>query len=98
MTRSIKWSDDADAKLQDCFASTEWNMFRDSSDGIERYTASVIGFIIKCIDDIIPTVTIRTYPNQKPCLKGNIHTELKARAATFKKWDLEAYKKSRYAL
>ena len=37
VTRSIrKWSDDADAKLQDCFASTDWNMFRDSSDGIEE--------------------------------------------------------------
>jgi hypothetical protein len=35
-----KWSDDADAKLQDCFASTDWNMFRDSSNGIEEYTTS----------------------------------------------------------
>jgi hypothetical protein len=39
--RSIKkWSEEADAKLQDCFASTDWNMFRDSSDGIEDYTVS----------------------------------------------------------
>jgi hypothetical protein len=46
VTRSIKnWSDEADAKLQDCFASTDWNMFWDSSDGIEEYTTSVIGFI-----------------------------------------------------
>ena len=30
VTRSIqKWSDDADATLQDSFASTDWNMFRD---------------------------------------------------------------------
>ena len=37
VTRSIKkWSDEADAKLQDCFASTDWNMFRDSSDGSEE--------------------------------------------------------------
>ena len=36
VTHSIrKWSDDADAKLQDCYPSTDWNMFRDSSDGIE---------------------------------------------------------------
>jgi hypothetical protein len=28
VTRSIRrWSDDVDAKLQDCFASTDWNMF-----------------------------------------------------------------------
>ena len=46
MTRSIKkWSDEADAKLQDCFAITDWNMFRDSSDGLEEYTTSVTGFI-----------------------------------------------------
>ena len=93
MTRSIKkWSDEADAKLQDCFTSTDWNMFRDSSDGIEENTTSVFGFIKKCIDDVVPTVTV--YPNQKPWITGNIRTELKARAAAFKEWDSnpEAYK------
>ena len=71
MTRSVKkGSDEADTKLQDCFASTDWNMFWDSSDGIEEYTTSVIGFINKCIDDVVPTVTIRTYPNQKPWRSG----------------------------
>ena len=61
MTRSIiKWSDESDAELQHCFASTDWNMFWDSSDGIEEYTTSVIGFINNCIDDVIPTVTVRT--------------------------------------
>jgi hypothetical protein len=45
-------------------------------------------------------VTVRTYPNQKPWITGNIRTELKARAATFKERDSnpEACKKSRYAL
>ena len=41
---------EADAKLQDCFAITDWDMFRDSSDGIEEYTTSVTGFINKCIE------------------------------------------------
>ena len=92
--------DEADAKLQDCFASADWNMFRDSSDGIEEDTTSVTGFINKCIDDVVPTVTVRTYPNQKPWITGNIHTELKGRAAAFKVRDSnpEAYKKSCYAL
>ena len=45
-------------------------------------------------------MTVRTYPNQRPWTTGNIHTELKGRAATFKEWhsNPEAYKKSRYAL
>ena len=87
MTQSIKkWSDEADVKLQDSFASTDWNKFRDSSHGIEEYTTSVTG-LIKCIDDVIPTVTVRTYPNQKPWITGNICTELKDRAAAFKERD-----------
>ena len=59
-----------------------------------------IGFINKCIDDFVPTVTVRTYPNQKPWITGSSRTELKARAATFKGRDsnLEAYKKSYNAL
>jgi hypothetical protein len=35
---SKRWSDEADAKLQDCFAITDWNIFRESSDGIEEFT------------------------------------------------------------
>ena len=100
VTRSIKkLSDEADAQLQE-FLLAHWNMFRDSSDGIEEYTTSVIAFINKCIDDVVPTVTVRTYPNQKPWITGNNHTEQKARAAVIKERDSnkEAYKKSRYAL
>ena len=75
-------------------------MFQDSSNGIEEYTPSVTSFINKCIDDIVPTVTVGTYHNMKPWITGNIHTELKARAAALKDRDanLDTYKKSRYTL
>ena len=43
-------------KLQDSFARTEWNTFQDSSNGIEEYTTSVIGFI----NNGIPILTVRT--------------------------------------
>ena len=62
-------------------------MFRDPSDGIEEYTTSVSGFINKCIEDVVLTVIVRTYPNQKPLITGNIGTELKGRAAAFKEQD-----------
>ena len=54
-------------------------MFPDSSDGIEEYTTSVTGFINKCINEVVPTVTVFTYPNQKPWITVNIRIELKAR-------------------
>ena len=91
------WSYNADATLQDCFASTDWNMFRNSSNGIEEYTISVTGIINKCIDDVVPIVTVHTYPNQKPWITGNIRTD---RVAAIKEQDTnpDAYKKFRYAL
>ena len=58
-------------------------MFRDFSDDIEEYTTSVTGVINKCIEDVVPTATVRTYPNQKPWITGNIRTELKGRAAAY---------------
>ena len=62
-------------------------------------TTSVTGFINKCIDDVVPTVTVRIYPNQKPWITGNIRTELKGRAAAFKEQDFNPdAKKSCYAL
>ena len=66
-------------------------MFRDSFNGIEKYTTSVTSFINKCIDNV------RKFPNQEPWITGNIRTKLKARAANFKERDtnLHAYKKSR---
>ena len=64
-------------------------MFQDSSYGFEEYTKSVTGFINKCLDDVVSTVTVRTYPNQKPWIIGNIRTELKGKASAFKEWDLE---------
>jgi hypothetical protein len=75
-------------------------MFWDSSNCIEEYTTSVISFINKCIDNVVPTVTVHTYPNQKPWITGNICIKLKARAAAFKERDTnpDAYKKSRYDL
>ena len=101
MTPSIrKWYDETDTRLKDCFATTDWDMFHGSSNGIEEFTTSVTSFINKCIDDIIPTVTVRTHPNQKPWITGNIHTELKVRSVAFKEQDSnpDANKKSRYAL
>ena len=82
------------------FASTDGNMFRDSANGIEEYTTSVTGVINKCIDDVVPTGIVRTYPNQKSWITGNIRTELKDRAAAFKELDTnpDAYKISCYKL
>ncbi len=72
--RTIKcWLDQSDAILQDCFDHVDWDMFRAASDDdIEAYSDSVTCFIRKCIEDVVPTKTIRIYPNQKPWINSDV--------------------------
>ena len=57
-------SDQSESMLQDCFDHAEWDMFWIASE-------NNIKFIRKCIGDVVPTVTIKTYPNQKPWIDGS---------------------------
>ena len=85
MLRSIKcWSDQSDFTLQDCFNHVDWDVFRVALDNnIDVYAALVSKLIRKCIGDVVPTVTIKTVPNQKPWIDGSIHAKLKARTIAF---------------
>ncbi|KAI3376660.1 hypothetical protein L3Q82_016479 [Scortum barcoo] len=66
---------------------------------INTYTDdAVIGYIGKCIDDVVPRITVRTFPNQKPWVNGEVRAKLKARTDAYNSGDLEEYRKSRYAL
>ncbi len=50
-------------------------MFRAASDDdIEAYLDTVTCFIRKCIDDVVPTKTIRIYPNQKPWINSDVRS------------------------
>ncbi|KAK1792647.1 hypothetical protein P4O66_012581 [Electrophorus voltai] len=65
------WPAGAISALQDCFEQTTWITFKEAAtDGgtvnLEEYTASVTGYISKCIDDVIVSKTITTRHNQKP--------------------------------
>jgi hypothetical protein len=57
------WSDKSESLLQDCFDHTDWDMFWYNN--IDVYMDTVTEFIRKCTGDVVPTVTIKTYPDQK---------------------------------
>jgi hypothetical protein len=67
MLRSIqRWSDQSDSMLEGCFHHVDWDIFRVASDNnIDIYADSVSEFIRKCIGDVVPIVSIETFPNQK---------------------------------
>ncbi len=93
------WSDQSDAILQDCFDHVDWDMFRAASDDdIEAYSDTVTCFIRKCIDDVVPTKTIRIYPNQKPWINSDVRSALSARTSAFKSGNTDDRKQASYDL
>ena len=104
MLRSIQcWSDQSDSMLQDCFDPTVWDMsWVASENNIDEYTDMVTEFIRKCIGDVVSTVTIKTYPNQKPWIDGSIRSKLKARTTTFNQCkvtgNMAEYKQCSYSI
>ena len=62
----------------------DWDMFRMASDNnIDVYTDLVSEFISQDSRDVIHSVTIKTFPNQKPWIDGSIRAKLKARTTAF---------------
>ncbi len=93
------WSDQSDTILQDCFDHVDWDMFRAASeDDIEAYSDTVTCFIRKCIDDVVPTKTIRIYPNQKPWINSDVRSALSARTSAFKSGNTDDRKQASYDL
>jgi hypothetical protein len=54
-----------------------------SENNIDVYMDTVTEFIRKCIGDVVPTVSIKTYPNQEHWINGSIRAKLKVRTTTF---------------
>ena len=73
-----------------------------SENNIDVCVDSMSEFIRKCIGDVIPTVTIKTYPNQKPWIDGGSRAKLKARTTVFNHGketrNMDEYKQCRYSL
>ncbi len=93
------WSDQLDAILQDCFDHVDWDMFQAASDDdIEAYSDSVTCFIRKCVEDVVPTKTIRIYPNQKPWINSDVRAALSARTSAFKSGNFDDRKQASYDL
>ncbi len=69
------WPEGSSEALQDCFDTTDWNMFKqaatyNNTTDLQEYTETVTAYITKCIDDVTVTKTITVRANQKPWLTG----------------------------
>ncbi|XP_078740066.1 interferon-induced very large GTPase 1-like [Lampetra fluviatilis] len=87
--RICVWPEGSSEELQDCFSTTDWNMFKKAATynntvDLQEYTETVTSYMRKCMEDVTVTRTISIRANQKPWLTGEVHRLLRARNAAFK--------------
>ena len=105
VTKQVKrWTPDTESILQDCFVQTDWDVFKaaatleDSSVSIQDYAEYVTGYISTCVDNIVPTIQVKRFPNQKPWINSQVRHMLRARSIAFKSGNETEYKAAKYAL
>lgn len=97
-----RWSGQSEATLQDALSDVDWDMFRESSCDVDEFTEVVTCFLGKLLEDTIPMVTVKVFPNQKPWVDKTIRAALNARTAAYNEGlttgDMSPYKAAAYKL
>ncbi|XP_063072731.1 uncharacterized protein LOC134463464 [Engraulis encrasicolus] len=81
------WSPETEEALRDCFETTDWSLLQ-GSDDLEEATACTTDYINFCMDIVVPTKTIRCYPNNKPWVTRDVKQLLNRKKKLFKENNL----------
>ena len=64
--KTIKvWDTDSILALQGCFECTDWDVFLDASENVDEAVNVMTDYVNNCVQNIIPTKTIKLFPNNK---------------------------------
>ncbi len=97
----MRWSSHSEAMLQAALDDVDWDMFRASSSDVSEFTDVALSFVITLTEQATETVTIRTFPNQKPWVDRTIRDAVNHRTAYnagILSENMSEYKASCYAL
>ena len=79
------WSNENMSVLQDCFDCTEWDVFISSCKNVDEAADVVTSYINFCEDVVIPTKSIKLYPNNKPWISKKLKQTLNEKKRLFSK-------------
>ncbi len=88
------WTEGAAHKLNDCFHSTNWDVFKDTCTDLEMLTNIVSGYIAFCEEMIIPRKMITIYPNNKPWVSKSLKNILNQKKLAFYRGDIHQQKEA----
>ncbi|KAI3376080.1 hypothetical protein L3Q82_016612 [Scortum barcoo] len=85
VTRTVKkWSEEAEEALKDCFNTTLWDVFSDAhGEDIDSLTHCLMHYINFCVENTVPTRTVRSFSNSKPWITPDIKALLKEKRRAF---------------
>ncbi len=97
-----RWSSHSEAMLQAALDDVDWDMFRASSSDVSEFTDVAVSFVNTLTEQATETITVRTFPNQKPWVDRTIHDAVNKCTAPYNKallsGSMSEYKASCYAL
>ncbi len=97
-----RWSSHSEAMLQAVLDDVDWDMFRASSSDISEFTDVAVSFVNTLTEQATETITVRTFPNQKPWVDRTIRDAVNKRTAAYNEallsGNMSMYKASCYAL
>lgn len=80
------WTEGAILKLNLCFHNTDWDFFKG--------TCTVLDELTFCEQMIILRKTIKTYPNDKPCIRKSVKKILNQKKKAFHPGDIHQKKEA----
>ncbi len=97
-----RWSSHSEAMLQAALDDVDWDMFRASSSDVSEFTDVALSFVNTLTEQATETITVRTFPNQKPWVDRTIRAAVNKRIAAYNEallsGNMSEYKASCYAL
>ena len=72
--RHNKWTKDAWDALKGCFDCTDWSVFTDTTSDANELADTMCEYINVCFESIVPSKTVKIYPNNKPWVTKHIKT------------------------
>ncbi len=97
-----RWSSHSEAMLQSALDDVDWDMFRASSSDVSEFTEVAVSFVNTLTEQATETITVRTFPNQKPWVDRSIRDAVNKRTAAYNEallsGNMREYKASCYAL
>ena len=81
--RTRVWSLEATETLNGCFHCTDWDVMLTGA-SLDEQVETITAYVRFCVDMLIPTQVVKTYPNNKPWVTKGIADVLKRRQEAFR--------------